>query len=127
MNIAAELRELARNLYWTWHPHTVDVFRDLDYALWREVNHNPVELLSRFTPQQLEKRIRISPSLNRPIGASPTSIPNTAATSLVNAKFELPLKSLMLSFKSKPHSAKPLPPINAKTRKRILMNLLKKK
>ena len=56
MDIAAELRELARNLYWTWHPHTVDVFRDLDYTLWREVNHNPVALLSRFTPQQLEKR-----------------------------------------------------------------------
>ncbi len=56
MDIAAELRELARNLYWTWHPHTVAMFRDLDAALWREVNHNPVEFLSRFTPEELERR-----------------------------------------------------------------------
>ena len=56
MDIASALRELARNLYWTWHPHTVAMFRDLDAALWREVNHNPVEFLSRFTPEELEKR-----------------------------------------------------------------------
>ncbi|MDP6107444.1 MAG: DUF3417 domain-containing protein, partial [Candidatus Brocadiia bacterium] len=41
MDIAAELRELARNLYWTWQPEVIDVFRDLDPRLWREVNHNP--------------------------------------------------------------------------------------
>ncbi len=56
MDVAAELRELARNLYWTWRPEVIDLFRDLDPALWREVNHNPVEFLSRFSPETLQHR-----------------------------------------------------------------------
>ncbi len=56
MDIAAELRELARNLYWTWQPEVIDVFRDLDPRLWREVNHNPVEFLSRFPQEELERK-----------------------------------------------------------------------
>ena len=56
MDIAAELRELARNLYWTWQPEVIDVFRDLDPRLWRDVNHNPVEFLSRFPQEELERK-----------------------------------------------------------------------
>ncbi len=54
MPIAERLRELARNLYWTWHPELIAIFRDLDPALWREVGHNPVEFLHRFEPEELE-------------------------------------------------------------------------
>lgn len=56
MDIAAELRNLARNLYWTWQPDFIDIFRDLDPVLWREVNHNPFEFLSRISPDELEQR-----------------------------------------------------------------------
>ena len=56
MDIAAELRELARNLYWTWRPDIIDIFRDLDPVLWREVDHNPVEFLARLPVDELKTR-----------------------------------------------------------------------
>jgi len=56
VDIAAELRELARNLYWTWQPEIINVFRDLDPLLWRAVNHNTVDFLSRFSPPALRQK-----------------------------------------------------------------------
>jgi len=56
MDIAAELRELARNLYWTWNPEIIALFLDLDASLWRQVNHNPVEFVARFSPESLAAR-----------------------------------------------------------------------
>ncbi|MFH0965143.1 MAG: alpha-glucan family phosphorylase [Planctomycetota bacterium] len=55
MKIAAELRELARNLYWTWQPDVIGLFRSINPSLWREVNHNPVEFLSHLSEQELQK------------------------------------------------------------------------
>ena len=56
LNVAAELRELARNLYWTWQPEVLGLLRGLDPTLWRQVNHNPVEFLSRFSVEELNKK-----------------------------------------------------------------------
>jgi len=56
MEIADRLRELARNLYWTWHPEVIESFRDLDPALWREVNHNPVEFFDKLDKSTLEPK-----------------------------------------------------------------------
>lgn len=51
-----KLRELARNLWWTWQPNVVALFRELDPSLWRKVDHNPVEFLKRLPAEQLERR-----------------------------------------------------------------------
>ena len=51
-----KLRELARNLWWTWQPNVIALFRELDPALWRKVDHNPVEFLKRLPAEQLERR-----------------------------------------------------------------------
>jgi len=56
MKTAERLRELARNLYWSWHPRVMSVFRDLDRALWREVNHNPVAFLARLSEEAIEQK-----------------------------------------------------------------------
>jgi starch phosphorylase len=40
----ARLRELAIDLWWSWHTAR-DVFRRLDYPLWRTTAHNPVRML----------------------------------------------------------------------------------
>ena len=50
------LRALARNLWWTWHPEVVSFFRDLDPIRWRQLDHNPIALLSEFTLERLEQR-----------------------------------------------------------------------
>ena len=50
------LQALALNLWWTWHPEVIDLFRDLDPLLWREVDHNPIAFLNRITAEQIEER-----------------------------------------------------------------------
>jgi starch phosphorylase len=47
---------LARNLWWSWHPEVVSLFRDLDPVRWRQLGHNPIVLLSEMTPDQLAER-----------------------------------------------------------------------
>jgi len=47
---------LARNLWWSWHPEVINLFRDLDPIRWRQLAHNPIALLSEFTPERLEAR-----------------------------------------------------------------------
>jgi len=51
-----KLRELARNLWWTWQPNVVSLFRELDPTLWRLTDHNPIDFLKRIPVEQLEKR-----------------------------------------------------------------------
>ena len=48
--------ELARNLWWSWHPDVLMLFRDLDPIRWRQLDHNPIALLREMTPDDLERR-----------------------------------------------------------------------
>src|SRR6185503_14862539 len=50
----ARLRELAFDLWWAWNPAR-DVFRRLDYGLWRQSAHNPVMMLNRIAPDALAR------------------------------------------------------------------------
>ena len=47
---------LANNLWWSWHPEVVNLFRDLDPIRWRQLDHNPIALLKEFSPERLEQR-----------------------------------------------------------------------
>src|SRR5918999_6212002 len=47
------LPELARDLWWTWHPIAREVFRTLDYTLWRQTAHNPVLMLRLLSSEML--------------------------------------------------------------------------
>src|ERR1700689_1711484 len=47
---------LARNLWWSWDPDAVSLFRDLDPVRWRQLNQNPVSLLAEFPLAKLESR-----------------------------------------------------------------------
>ena len=48
------LEELACDLWWSWHYRARDVFRRLDYALWRETAHNPVRMLRLIGRDRLQ-------------------------------------------------------------------------
>jgi starch phosphorylase len=60
MNSGKTLHEklfvLARNLWWTWQPEVVDIFRDLEPKRWRELTHNPIALLQEISPAEVERR-----------------------------------------------------------------------
>lgn len=47
---------LARNLWWSWHPEVINLFRDLDPVRWRQLDHSPIALLSEMTPEQVSQR-----------------------------------------------------------------------
>ncbi len=54
----SRLSELASNLWWSWHEIARQVFRSLDYSLWRTSGHNPVRLLSQISEDRLESVAR---------------------------------------------------------------------
>ena len=49
------LNELAHDLSWSWNPQAREVFRSLDYTLWRETAHNPVLMLRTISPERLDR------------------------------------------------------------------------
>ena len=49
------LTELAVDLWWTWNAQAREVFRHLDYTLWRQTAHNPVLMLRNISPELLEQ------------------------------------------------------------------------
>ena len=48
------LYELAKNLWWSWDDDGRQVFRSLDYALWRTGGHNPVKQLREIDKDKLD-------------------------------------------------------------------------
>ena len=49
------LHELAYDLWWTWNGNAREVFRRLDYPLWRQTAHNPVLMLRMISPELLDR------------------------------------------------------------------------
>ncbi len=49
------LPEIAGDLWWTWNSQARDVFRRLDYPLWRQTAHNPVSMLAQVSQETLDK------------------------------------------------------------------------
>ena len=49
-----KLSEIARNIWWSWNYEAIELFRDLDPTLWKEVGQNPVLLLERMSFEKLE-------------------------------------------------------------------------
>ena len=50
----APLERLIRNLRWTWHSPTRDLFEEIDPAVWRQVGGDPLKLLSAVPVGRLE-------------------------------------------------------------------------
>lgn len=47
---------LAKNLWWSWDTDANSLFREIDPVRWRELDHNPIALLSEISLNELEKR-----------------------------------------------------------------------
>ena len=56
--IQERLWSLARNLWWSWDNDTTGLFRELDPMRWRQLNHNPIALLSEMPLAKIEQRAR---------------------------------------------------------------------
>jgi starch phosphorylase len=51
----AELRTLATNLRWAWHPPTQDLFAGIDPSAWVRAGRDPLRLLSAVAPATLDR------------------------------------------------------------------------
>src|SRR6266540_1536571 len=49
------LRVLARNLRWSWHPPTQELFAAMDPEGWEASGHNPLRMLNEADPARLER------------------------------------------------------------------------
>ena len=47
---------LARNVWWSWDPDCVSLFRDLNPTRWRQLNQNPIALLNEMPLGEIERR-----------------------------------------------------------------------
>ncbi|NUN49947.1 MAG: alpha-glucan family phosphorylase [Candidatus Brocadiae bacterium] len=54
--LSDKLLFLASNLYWTWHPEIIGVFRDIDPELWTQVNFSPVAFLRALPADEVDRR-----------------------------------------------------------------------
>ncbi len=51
----SRLREMAHNLWWTWHPRARILFSSLDPRLWTAMGNNPVRMLETVSPERLQE------------------------------------------------------------------------
>ncbi|MEN8126291.1 MAG: alpha-glucan family phosphorylase [Planctomycetota bacterium] len=49
-----DLQVIANNLYWSWHYDITEIFRRIDYDLWKQCAHNPVKMLGLVSQARLE-------------------------------------------------------------------------
>lgn len=59
------LPELAYNVWWSWNAEARELFRRLDYPLWRRTQHNPVKVLRMVSDQTLRERANDAAFLRR--------------------------------------------------------------
>lgn len=58
LSIHEKLTRIANNLWWSWHPEVVEIFRLIDSDTFSETRHNPVALLEKYTPDDLDRLTR---------------------------------------------------------------------
>src|SRR5258705_57013 len=50
-----QLDELSRNLWWSWNPEVIRLFRDLDPKLFQSTNHNAFALVQSLSHERVER------------------------------------------------------------------------
>jgi len=53
----SRLKDIAYNLWWSWNSDAIDLYREIDLALWEKVEKNPVRFLREVSQKKLEEKI----------------------------------------------------------------------
>lgn len=51
------LKEIASNMWWSWNNEAIDLYRDIDLALWENLNKNPVRFLQEVSLKKIEEKM----------------------------------------------------------------------
>jgi starch phosphorylase len=54
-DLLSPLKEIMFNLWWSWNPEAVDLFRRIDHEMWSKTGHNPVAMLGMVSQQRLRE------------------------------------------------------------------------
>ncbi len=49
------LEEMSKNLWWSWNPDAIEMFRSIDPEIWEESSGNPIVLLEKLAYQRLSE------------------------------------------------------------------------
>lgn len=56
--VILELRSLAYNLWWSWHPAAQEIFHELSPFFWEDSHHNPAEVVNWISGPELRGRLQ---------------------------------------------------------------------
>lgn len=51
------LNDIAYNMWWSWNPEAIDLYREIDLELWQKVNKNPVRFLQEVSQKKLQTKL----------------------------------------------------------------------
>jgi starch phosphorylase len=52
-----ELKNIAYNLWWSWNSDAIDLYREIDLALWEKLGKNPVRFLEEVNQKKIEAKL----------------------------------------------------------------------
>ena len=54
-DILKDLEIIAKNMFWSWNPEFVELFKRVDSNLWVASGHNPVKMLGSVSQARLDE------------------------------------------------------------------------
>lgn len=51
------LKDLAYNLWWSWNSEAIDLYREIDLALWEKLGKNPVRFIQEVSRKKIEQKL----------------------------------------------------------------------
>lgn len=51
------LNDIAYNLWWSWNPEAIDLYREIDLELWEKLGKNPVRFLQEVSQKKLQTKL----------------------------------------------------------------------
>jgi len=59
------LNDIAYNLWWSWNPEAIDLYREIDLELWEKVGKNPVRFLQEVSQKKLQVKLEEQAYMDR--------------------------------------------------------------
>ena len=59
------LNDIAYNLWWSWNPDAIDLYREIDLDLWEKLGKNPVRFLQEVSQKKLQLKLQDEDYMSR--------------------------------------------------------------
>ncbi len=59
------LNDIAYNLWWSWNPEAIDLYREIDLDLWEKLGKNPVRFLQEVSQKKLQLKLNDADFMKR--------------------------------------------------------------